>query len=388
MRWKIIIVNAGIMMIVGLLSYVLLMTALRDVLSDASARRAEVERALRTANSELGVESLRLERWLAAQAADDDVRAVYSVGTASARGEGATKQATRIRDFAMKDAALQGLELPLVLFVDNAGVALGRNNSNQMRGDEMAKFYPSITAALKSGQTASAVWLNRRRAEQMLASYAPVRGENGEVVGALIAGTPLSDERISAISEATSGFGLAVAIKSPDGAMELVAKGGDLSHGLTDFVGQSDVLSQAAKTLGGGFSQVDAGEDALVMGAAPLNAYGGPSSAAVLIAGRGVSLVDSLYGVLWPVIAVALLGMLLVGVGGALLGSYISRPISELEDGLLAIINGKTDLRFQLEHPDLGGLVFRINSLLNSLMGVPETDEEGRTSRPAPPYRG
>src|SRR5690606_6791594 len=50
-----------------------------------------------------------------------------------------------------------------------------------------------------------------------------------------------------------------------------------------------------------------------------------------------------------------------------------------------AIINGKTDLRFQIEHPDLGGLVFRINSLLNALMGVPEdtTDDEGRQSIPA-----
>ena len=65
--------------------------------------------------------------------------------------------------------------------------------------------------------------------------------------------------------------------------------------------------------------------------------------------------------------------------GGVLLGNYISRPISEIEDGLLAIINGSSDLRFQLEHAELGGLVFRINSLLNALMGVPEdtTDEQG-----------
>ena len=42
-------------------------------------------------------------------------------------------------------------------------------------------------------------------------------------------------------------------------------------------------------------------------------------------------------------------------------------------------------MRFQIEHPDLGGLVFRINSLLNALMGVPEdtTDDEGRPSVPA-----
>jgi hypothetical protein len=50
---------------------------------------------------------------------------------------------------------------------------------------------------------------------------------------------------------------------------------------------------------------------------------------------------------------------------------------------LLAIINGNSELRFQLEHDELGGLVFRINSLLNAMMGVAEdtTDEQGRPSQ-------
>jgi hypothetical protein len=44
---------------------------------------------------------------------------------------------------------------------------------------------------------------------------------------------------------------------------------------------------------------------------------------------------------------------------------------------LLLVINGRTNHRIELEHPELGGLVFRINSLL-----------EGRTSQPpGAPYR-
>ena len=66
-----------------------------------------------------------------------------------------------------------------------------------------------------------------------------------------------------------------------------------------------------------------------------------------------------------------------------MLDAYISRPISEMEDGLLAIMNGRTDLRFEIEHAEFGGLVFRLNSLLNQLFGVQEdeTDEQGRPSR-------
>ena len=46
------------------------------------------------------------------------------------------------------------------------------------------------------------------------------------------------------------------------------------------------------------------------------------------------------------------------------------------------MINGQTDRRFELEHAELGGLIFRINTLLNTLMDVQEddTDEEGRPS--------
>jgi HAMP domain-containing protein len=85
---------------------------------------------------------------------------------------------------------------------------------------------------------------------------------------------------------------------------------------------------------------------------------------------------------LWPALGAMIVGIILVVVGAFFLDEYVSRPISEIEDGLLAIINGRTDLRFELEHAELGGLVFRLNSLLNQLFGVQEdeTDEQGRPS--------
>lgn len=114
---------------------------------------------------------------------------------------------------------------------------------------------------------------------------------------------------------------------------------------------------------------------------APITGYTGAS--AVLIGAVPLGIVGSVTDLLRPILGAIALGLVLVVAGGILLGNYISEPISELEDGLLAIINGNSGLRFQIEHDELGGLVFRINSLLNALMGVQEdtTDDQGRPSQ-------
>jgi hypothetical protein len=175
-----------------------------------------------------------------------------------------------------------------------------------------------------------------------------------------------------------------LALSVPGQQLELVATSGGAAT-LIDAAASAGVKDAGQKALAtASLTTVDAPVSGFVFGATPLAGYG-DDRRAVLSAAVPASLVGSLGGLLLPVLGVTALGLILVGAGGVLLGNYFERPISELEEGLLAIINGKTDLRFQIEHPDLGGLVFRINSLLNALMGVPEdtTDEEGRPSVPA-----
>ncbi len=382
MRWKIIIVNAIIVLVVGLVSYGLLITALGDAVTNPAERKADAERSLQSANAQLALDGLRMERWLAEQAAEDAVQSVFSGGTASARSESATVQANRIRDAAVNAPDFATIAPSLVLLVDKQGLAVGRNGSTQLRGDNMAEAYPSIAAALKSGHTKSDVWVNKSRQEQMLASYAPVRGDGGAVVGLLIVGTPLNDERLTRTSDLTSGRVLMLAVPG-QGGVETVAKSGKASGTLISAAGTPAVRDVATSSLGSGNLAVVAEPiEGHVFGAQPLTGYGDGRRAVVLSA-VPASLVGSVSNLLWPIFAVTLLGILLVVVGGYILGNYMQEPISELEEGLLAIINGKTDFRFELEHAELGGLVFRLNSLLNALMGVPETDEEGRPSRPA-----
>ncbi len=385
MRWKIIIVNSTILVIVGLLTFVLVKASLQDVLSNRVQRKTDAERAVRSANMQFELDSLRLERWLAGRAADEAVSSIFAGGTSQARSENASVQATRLRDAAAKTPALSTFSVPIVLFIDARGIVIGRNDSSQMRGEDLSRAYPSIAKVLRSGQTSSQFWLNRQRSEQLLVSYAPVRGEGGEVVGVLIAGTPLNDERLSVVSRATSGQALAVGVVAEQDAVEVIAEG-TLSgqRSVFEAIRQQSVLSRAASSLKSGLAIFD--DTSAVYAAEPLQGYEG--ARVMIVAALGHSLVPSVAGLLWPILAVSLLGILLVVGAGIFLGNYISQPISELEEGLLSVINGRTNHRFDLEHPELGGLVFRINSLLNALMGVPETDADGRTSQPpGAPYR-
>jgi hypothetical protein len=378
MRWKIIVVNAGILLVVGVLSSVLLYTSLRDVLVDPAERKRDLERGLVAARAELALDAVRRERWLAARAGAESIRGLFAQGLRDARADAATLEANRLRDAASAEPQLSGATTTLVLFVDEQGVALARNASSLMRGENIAAVYPSLSDALRTGQPTSAVWHSRDRQEQMLVSIAPIR-EGARTLGAVVLGTALSDERLTRVSDVTSGQPLLFGVLGNAG-LELLATSANSTAGTVVSASSAQVV-QAAKTAlsGAGFAPAEADGEQL-SGVIALAGYSG--GRAVLIGLVPAAAVNPTT-LLTPLLGVFGLGLLLVIAGGALLGNYISQPVSELEDGLLAIINGQSSLRFQIEHDELGGLVFRINSLLNALMGVPEdtTDDQGRPSQ-------
>jgi hypothetical protein len=380
MRWKIIVANASIVLIIGLVAYFLMATSLTAIVRNDARARTAVAQSVRAANARLALDALQLERWLDARVRNESVVDVFAGGTEKARQESATVQATKIRDDAVQNPAFSGLAPSLVLFIDLHGVALGRNGSALMRGDRIADIYPSVSRVIAEGKSLSDVWINPKRQEQMLVSLAAVRGDSNAVVGAIAVGVPLNDERLQRTSELTSGQVLVFGVA--DGkALELVARGGDVP-GEAETALRSAIGVQAAQTSlrARNVMVAETTSGAWVYGVGPLDGYA--TEQMVVVAAMPTSLVPSVTGLLTPIIGVTLLGLVLVIIVGAMIGNYLSRPISELEDGLLAIINGNQTIRFQIEHPDLGGLVFRINSLLNALSGVPEddTDEQGRPS--------
>ena len=382
MRSKIIVVNAGIVILVALLSYVLLATSLRSIVSDPAERKHEVDRSLRAANAQLALDALRLERWLEKSIASEATRGVYGLGTSEARQQAALAEANRLRDAAQGDAQFTGMAPSLVALVDAEGVVVSRDGSNLMRGENLAKAYPVLADALKSGRAGSSVWINRQRQEQLLVSYAIVRTDAGAVAGAVVVGTPLNDERMTRTSELSSGSVLVFA-RNSDKGLEAVADSAGANNTAAVSAATTPAVATAARnaTANRGIASTEGAIDGNLFGVMPVDGYGPTDT--VLITAVPASRIDSLASLLWPVLAVGVLGLAMVVFAGVMLGNYISQPVSELEDGLLAIINGQQDLRFQIEHDELGGLVFRINSLLNAMTGVPEdtTDDQGRPSK-------
>ena len=373
MRGKIIAVNSVIVIVVGLLAFALMRATIGDVVANPDRARLEADRSTVAANAQLQLEALNLQRWLSQQAVDPQVREPFTRETLSARSEIATNQANRL--FSLVSAEFPGVQPTLVAFVDATGIAVGRNGSSLMRGDDLGKPYPGLVDTIKKGRTGSDVWVNKARSDQLLVSYTAVRDASGNSVGGILLGTPLNDGRISAISDATSGRPLLLGIPN-GGSLEVVAKSSKMPEPLVAALG-------GLKTIGLGADrpqQVEAPHGYLGSGYGLLG-YG-EGKRAVLVSFAPVALVENVNGLLWPILGATALGIVLVLIAGNLLGSYIQRPILELEEGHLAVINGQTDRRFELEHAELGGLIFRINTLLNTLMDVQEdnTDEEGRPS--------
>lgn len=380
MRWKIITINSGVIVLLGLFLYALLRTQLTDLVSNEARIQADATRVVSATNAQLQLDALKVERWLSEQALTAQVREPFLASIQNARAEGATEQCNRIQAAAAQNPALAGTPAAIVALVDADGVSLGRNGSNLMRGEDLGKAHPRLKAVLSAGASGSAIWYNPQQSQQWFVSYAAVRDPSGKVLGGIVYGTPLNDERLTRTTDKTSGGAIVVGVPTARG-LETVAKSKSVPPEVASALAQDPLAPNVLAALKlDNASRITGGLPDWVVVANPLGGYG-DGRQAVLLAVAPAKTAD-LGGVTAAIAGMVGLGIVLVSIAGVLLGNYISKPIEELEEGLLQILNGRTDLRFELEHAVLGGLVFRINTLLNQLMGVQEddTDEDGRPS--------
>jgi len=371
MRNKIIAVNAIIVVIVGLLAFAIVRTQLALETSSVDQLKRSAQRDVSGASAKLQLDGLRVERWLAMKAGETNTRGALSKATQDARADASRQLADQIASAAQTAI---GTKPSIVALVDANGKIVGRNGSDLNRGDDIGSAYPAFKDAITKGHPGSDVWTDSKRADQYIASYAPVRDDNGRAAGMLVMGVALNDA-LARVGEATTGRG--VLLVSADGNI------------LASSTNASDDVKNAVKGAAGDVKNALAQGNVLataqgdtILAISPLEGFGDGKHAA-LIAAAPTSLMPGANAIPLSILGAMALGLVLVAAGGFMLGNYISRPIAALEEGLLMILNGQTDKRFELDHAELGGLAFRIDQLLNQLMGVEEdnTDDEGRVSK-------
>lgn len=364
-------VFGGIVLIVAVMCLALMRLSIGEVSQSGQARIA-----VNLAAAQLELETIRVERWLAVQATDDAADDAFEGVTAENRGDLATKYA----DTLVERAKSAGKELaditPTAVYVfDGNGAVLGRDHSKLSRGERLGETYAELLTTIQAGNTGSALWLSKALNHQMLASYAPIKNAKGKVLGGIAFGRGLL-ERLNAASQASNGTALFAVVPAGGDAMQVFARTPSATPAM-----EAGVPSMKA-AIGAEQSVTLSGLPPNFEGAARgLSSYGNGKQA--VISAIVVNKPVGSFGSLLPSLALAMaLGLVLVLVGAHLVNQYIAQPIGDLEEGLLSIINGETDVRFELEHRLLGGLVFRLNSLLNQVLGVQEdnTDDEGRAS--------
>ncbi len=359
MRLKIIAVFSLIVLLLGGLFVAISFYTTASPLDTQAAPRA-----LQAAVTELDVEGMATERWLITQAKDASVREPFGISDklGDARARKATEVCDALRAKAQKAPELHDGAADFIALVDTKGVVLGRDQLTAMRNEDLGKAYPSLKAALDAKASMSDVWLDKSLNHQHLVSFAPIFGDDGKLAGGVVYASLLNDARLSAMSAGTSAQPLLLVSKTGNG-VEVIAKSDQADAATKATLEKAPAAGAIAKGSGDAMDVPGFGANAAAK-ARGLEGYGDDGSKVALVA-VVTSPPAAIGKVILPILGLTALGLLLVVLAGYMLDAYIMRPIAELEEGLPpGIINGQTNRRFEIEHAELGGVVFRLNLAL------------------------
>jgi hypothetical protein len=376
MRVKIILPHAIVVLLVGLISFYAVRARLAGT-QDTASLMAGLERGANNAAGAFQLQLLRAERWLNEQATQDSTRVALQNGAASDadKRQNASEALETLRRGAAESKVMS--QPDLAFFVDENGKAAGRSAQAQTyHGEDFGAEYPALKTALATGHSGSDIWLSPKFAHRYLVSYAAVRDSSGKVAGVLGIAWNLNDQRMAEIGEGATFL----SVLSGNAPTTVAKANAAIAPTLADDLAasQKDVVTRA---IANGKDTIVSG--GIVIAAVPLPSVGDGKRAVIVLA-RKADVVADPSSIVWPVLPAMGIGLLFVVIAGWLLGSYVTEPVARMEETLLQVINGNTNQRVQTEHAELGGLAFRINQLLNQVLGVEEdnTDDEGRPSAP------
>ena len=372
MRLKLIAGNLVIVLLVGLGSYLVVRTQLRSELS----RRLEDSIG---DDSELFARSwradgARLAEGVGNRATSNSVRNVFTaLGEANQRRR-AFEAAQEVSKWFQDPARGRGERPHIVAVIDETGRVIARDTDrNRMYGDPLLSSVPVLRRVLQRGASKYGVWAYQDKLLQV--GVAAVRNDQGGVVGALLVGYDLSNgfakqearlighDLLFVMGERIYSTSTAVDVRD---ALQDALYSPPLDNGTLAALQGKPTLPWMT-TLSG---------DEYVGITAALPMARGVEAAYVILADHAKH--TALAGIANMILWLTLLGIAGVAIYGYIIANSLMDPIEQMEDDILAVINGRGDIRLDVDTPELGGLSYRVNQMINLFTGVAEEDEEGR----------
>lgn len=362
MRWKLLVGNLVAVILVGVMGWWLTRSEaaavlVRDV--DPSVDRGvELLSAVRDQAGDALLDAVE------DAATSPELAAVFAAESESARREAAFTFAERqARAFA--SLPRRGRQADLVAVLDETGKVIARNvERNQDVGRDLRAEFPAVARALTGARGAKVRDYVRYGDQSWLeVSVVSVAGE-GHPRGALLVGFAPAD---SAARDDANRVGVGVGYVFREANRFTVQS---LS------VGQQTEKEQLGTWLNAQGAELFRGRAryTVTLGgqeyrAAVLpmpGASGGQIGGAVVLRSLTAAK-DPSSDVAMPSLLAMLLGILIVTAYNLYLALYLQKPIEQIEDGLLQVINGNPHHRIQVEHEELGGVIYRVNQLLASV---------------------
>lgn len=373
MRLKIIGGNLVFVLLVGLGSYFYVKDTLTTELTDLARGQMEEDRQL--VDRSWRLEAYEFTELVRDRAAQPELSNVFRALDEDGRRTRAYERANGIAAW-FQDPLRMGSAPDIVCVVDETGRVVARDGDiNRMNGNVLTQSVPRLSEVLSSGEAVHDAWFKEDENKLFHVGMAPIRNDGGGVIGGLVVGYDISN----ALAE-----------------REARLIGRDVAFVYGDSVYSSSLEQATAGALGsylfgdgrgateGAFNgQVSApfelmvGKDHWSGVVASVPATPSVAIGYVVLANETAAIAP--VAVANVILMLMIVGVLLVLVYGFVIGGSLMRPLEEIEEGILTVINGRTDFRIDVASDEFGGLAYRVNQLINMFTGVEETDSEGHT---------
>jgi len=387
MRTKMIAGNLVAVLIAGLVSYFVVSSQLEATfLGQVDASIAQDHQLL---DQQWRLAGLELADQAREQATEDDTLDVFTALDESDTRSRAFHRATEIVDwFGRRNRSSRGAA-ELVVITDDDGHVIARSQDrNRMHGEDLTDSLTTLEAVLENGGTAVDVWEFNSGQEKILqtAIAAIVDPTSGQPMGAVVVGYDVSNGMASRMGEL---LGRDVAFVHGEAVYSSSLEGDGVDQLRSVLFGAQQGTTTAALAPEGTTSDAWPAEMGEQQWAGVIGPISHSPSAQVALVALGNRTEEAAKASPATMILIMTgVGSVLVVIFGFLLAGSFLKPVELMEEGVLAVINGRTDLRLDIESAELGGLAYRINQLLNVFTGTPEADDDGRISSPPGAWAG